>query len=464
MNPPTTNTRPLLGIIHFFLDAIIISLCLVSVIKFYEIPWNENWQIFLIFSLMLHIIIFGLQSYYIKSRYENLSLSIGRMTIAWSLLVVGMLTLGFFTKSTDTYSRFVILFWSLITPFLMALSLCLARCIKKRNERIDANKNNTLIIGTDNHAHNLYKKLCESQKSETCSGLVSVDNNPLIVKDSIRNLGNIEHIRQIVSGNRICKIYIALGLKYSEKVEEIQFALLDLNVDVIWAPDIHNFNLINHSIQSFQGLPMIAINQSPLNSSETAALAKSILDKSIALISIIVFSPLLAFIALAVKLSSDGPILFIQDRTGFDGEIIKVFKFRSMKVHSEQGGQITQAKLNDSRITKVGAFLRKTSLDELPQLFNVIRGEMSLVGPRPHAVEHNEFYSKKINSYLARHRMKPGITGLAQVKGFRGETDTDEKMEKRVKYDLEYINNWSVWMDIKILCKTPISLITHQAF
>ena len=209
---------------------------------------------------------------------------------------------------------------------------------------------------------------------------------------------------------------------------------------------------------------MIAINQSPLNASETAALAKNMLDKSIAFISISLLSPLFIGIALAVKLSSSGSVLFVQDRTGFDGKIIKVFKFRSMEVHSEKEGQITQAKKNDDRITKVGALLRKTSLDELPQLFNVLRGEMSLVGPRPHAIAHNELYSKKINAYLARHRMKPGITGLAQVKGFRGETDTDEKMEQRVKYDLEYINNWSVWMDIKILLKTPISLFQYNAY
>ena len=245
------HIRPLLGITHFFLDLLILSLSLVGIVIFYGIPWTENWLTFLLLSLMLHILVFGLQSYYIMSRYESFGIMIFRLALAWSTLIIVILAIGFLTKTSASYSRFVIFFWSLLTPLLMVLSLCWIRHIKERNDKDHAKNNHSLVIGTDTHAHQLFAKLTQSQQSESCIGLVTVDK-PLINDNSVRILGNMEHIRQIVSGNRIRKIYIALSLKYSEKVEKIQFALLDLNVDVIWAPDCHNFNLINHSIQSFQ--------------------------------------------------------------------------------------------------------------------------------------------------------------------------------------------------------------------
>jgi putative colanic acid biosysnthesis UDP-glucose lipid carrier transferase len=171
---------------------------------------------------------------------------------------------------------------------------------------------------------------------------------------------------------------------------------------------------------------------------------------------------LLLATALAVKLSSPGPVLFKQKRHGWNGKVIKVWKFRSMRVHAD--AQVKQASRQDPRITRVGAFIRRTSIDELPQLFNVLQGHMSLVGPRPHAVAHNDYYTGKIDAYMARHRIKPGITGLAQISGARGETETLDKMEKRVELDLAYINNWSIWLDIKILIKTPFTLLSKDIY
>jgi putative colanic acid biosynthesis UDP-glucose lipid carrier transferase len=179
-------------------------------------------------------------------------------------------------------------------------------------------------------------------------------------------------------------------------------------------------------------------------------------------LAIIVFSPLLLAIAIAVKLSSPGPIIFKQQRHGWNGKIINVWKFRSMRVHDDQ--HVQQASRQDSRITAVGRFIRRTSIDELPQLFNVLQGHMALVGPRPHAVAHNDYYTGKISAYMARHRIKPGITGLAQISGCRGETETIDKMQKRVEIDLAYINNWSLWLDIKILIKTPFTLLSKDIY
>jgi len=189
---------------------------------------------------------------------------------------------------------------------------------------------------------------------------------------------------------------------------------------------------------------------------------KHLFDKIISLLLLVLLSPLLVVTAVAVKMTSSGPVLFKQQRHGYDGSVFDIWKFRSMHVHIDS--QAVQAVKGDLRITKLGVFLRRTSIDELPQLFNVLQGSMSLVGPRPHAVEHNNFYSEKISAYLVRHRIKPGITGLAQTHGCRGETQTLQKMQRRIDYDLEYIHNWSLWLDFKILLKTPLSLMSKDIY
>jgi putative colanic acid biosynthesis UDP-glucose lipid carrier transferase len=179
-------------------------------------------------------------------------------------------------------------------------------------------------------------------------------------------------------------------------------------------------------------------------------------------LAVVLLSPLLLAIAIAVKVSSKGPILFKQKRHGWNDEIIWIYKFRTMKVHQESHGEVTQAQKHDSRVTPIGRFLRKTSLDELPQFVNVLQGRMSVVGPRPHAIEHNGEYVKLIPKYALRHKVKPGITGWAQICGYRGETDTLDKMESRVKHDLYYLENWSIWLDLKIIFMTPLATIQNK--
>jgi putative colanic acid biosynthesis UDP-glucose lipid carrier transferase len=237
---------------------------------------------------------------------------------------------------------------------------------------------------------------------------------------------------------------------------------LDANIDIIWSPDFSGLTLLNHSMADLEGLPMIKLNESPLTSYPTAALTKALFDRLIAGLALLLLSPLLIGTAIAVKLSSPGPVLFKQKRHGWNGTVIEVWKFRSMRIHDDK--QVKQATRSDPRITRVGAFIRRTSIDELPQLFNVLQGSMSLVGPRPHAIEHNDYYTDKINAYMARHRIKPGITGLAQISGCRGETDTLDKMQRRVELDLAYINHWSLWLDFKVLVKTPLTLFGKDIY
>jgi putative colanic acid biosynthesis UDP-glucose lipid carrier transferase len=211
-------------------------------------------------------------------------------------------------------------------------------------------------------------------------------------------------------------------------------------------------DLLNHSITDVAGFPVLNIRTSPMKG--VNRLVKALEDRLIAAMIMLLISPLMLLIAVGVKLTSRGPVFFKQRRLGWDGRIINVYKFRTMHVHQEADGHLTQATANDARVTHFGRWLRRTSLDELPQFINVLQGCMSIVGPRPHALLHNELYKESVQAYMQRHHMKPGITGWAQVNGWRGETDTLNKMQKRVEYDLYYINNWSLGFDLKIIFLT----------
>jgi putative colanic acid biosynthesis UDP-glucose lipid carrier transferase len=235
--------------------------------------------------------------------------------------------------------------------------------------------------------------------------------------------------------------------------------LKDTTASIYFVPDIFMFDLIQARMDSIGGIPVVAVCETPLYGFN--ALIKRVSDIVIAATILLLISPVMLAIAIGVKRSSPGPVLFKQRRYGLDGREILVYKFRSMTV-TEDGPVVRQATRQDSRVTRFGGFLRRTSLDELPQFINVLQGRMSVVGPRPHAVAHNEMYRKLISGYMIRHKVKPGITGLAQVNGLRGETDTIEKMKARVEYDLSYLRNWSVWLDLMIILKTVFVVLRDQ--
>jgi len=270
-------------------------------------------------------------------------------------------------------------------------------------------------------------------------------------------LGGIDDLAWVLERSAAEKIYIALPLAETHRVEAIYSTAANQNIDVIWSPDVLSLELLNPGLRELSGVPMLAMCESPLNRIG-AAYIKSLLDVVISAVAILVLSPLLLLIAATIRLSSPGPVIYRQERHGWDGTIFEIWKFRSMRLHNEDGNRVTQATQNDPRVTMIGRVLRRSSLDELPQLFNVLAGTMSLVGPRPHAVAHNYEYADQINSYMKRHRIKPGITGWAQVNGLRGETNTLDKMSRRVSFDLEYINRWSPWLDFWILVRTPFAL------
>jgi putative colanic acid biosynthesis UDP-glucose lipid carrier transferase len=384
---------------------------------------------------------------------------------AWSSAFAFLLLLAFVTKYTESYSRTVVL---LLFVLGYIAQVCLHFGIRMIQRHMVSQEFNAkaLIIGNDALANHLYERINSNPwMPEEVVGAVPVNDNsderPL-VNSPIPILGAIEDIKGLIKFHNIQTIYIAVSLDGSPMIQKIYFELLNENVNIHWAPNIYALNLINHSVKELAGIPILTLSETPLIGSHMVI--KAIEDRVLAFFTLIFASPIMLVTAILVKLESPGPVFFRQERTGWDGKTFRIWKFRSMRLHTEENGAVKQATRDDPRITRIGRFIRRTSIDELPQLFNVLTGQMSMVGPRPHALQHNLEYSKRIEAYLARHRIKPGITGLAQIRGFRGETKELAQMEKRVKYDLEYINNWSLWLDLSILVRTPFSLKNENAY
>ncbi|EKO3944657.1 undecaprenyl-phosphate glucose phosphotransferase [Vibrio fluvialis] len=263
--------------------------------------------------------------------------------------------------------------------------------------------------------------------------------------------GKVEPLIQLAKEDGIDEVYIALPMVARDRIRHYLDELSDSTVDTFLVPDLYTYNLSVSQLKEVGGVQTFSIFSSPFDG--VGKFVKRVEDIIIGSMIALLISPVLLAVAIGVKLSSPGPVLFKQDRYGLGGKKIKVWKFRSMKV-MENDAVVTQATKNDPRVTKFGAFIRRTSLDELPQFINVLQGSMSIVGPRPHAVAHNEQYRKLVDNYMIRHKIKPGITGWAQINGYRGETETVDKMDKRIRYDIQYMQNWSLWLDIKIIFLT----------
>lgn len=269
--------------------------------------------------------------------------------------------------------------------------------------------------------------------------------------NSVPHLGEVQLALDKARDGELDEVYIALPMVAKDRIRQYLDALSNSTVDTFIVPDLYTYNLNVSQVKSVGGVQTFSVFGSPFDG--VGALIKRIEDIIIGSAITLMISPVLIAVAIGVKLSSPGPVLFKQDRYGLGGKKIKVWKFRSMKV-MENSAVVTQATKNDPRVTKFGAFIRRTSLDELPQFFNVIQGTMSIVGPRPHAVAHNEEYRVLVDNYMVRHKIKPGITGWAQINGYRGETETVDKMEKRIQFDIQYMQKWTLWLDLKIIFLT----------
>jgi putative colanic acid biosynthesis UDP-glucose lipid carrier transferase len=290
--------------------------------------------------------------------------------------------------------------------------------------------------------------------------LAKIDSLPWTGLSHVGSYQKLEALIHKVQSNAIDYVFLSYSGNQQEEIIQAINALADSTASVYIAPNIFLSDLLGSQWITLGNMPMITINDHPFYG--TQWLLKKVEDIILSLIFFLLSLPLMIVVAIGIKLSSPGPVLFKQRRYGLNGETIQVLKFRTMTTQDD-GEVVVQVKRNDQRVTTLGKFLRRTSLDELPQFLNVIQGCMSIVGPRPHAISHNEHYRKLINGYMLRHKVKPGITGWAQVNGFRGETDTLDKMKSRIDYDLYYINHWSIWLDLKIILMTIVNGFTGKS-
>ena len=355
------------------------------------------------------------------------------------------------SHATLDLSRLWLAYWGAATGLaLVSLRLGAYGALRALRSR-GYNRRSVVIVGCGPRAAELLRKTEESPWSGFY--IEAVFGRP----DPSPNLGPypvapIETLADYADTHTIDEVWIALPLEHGADLHQALDALRTSPANVRYVPDVVDLYLLNHGVSRLLDTPVIDLSTSPFQG--VSGLLKAIEDKVLASVLLILAAPFMLLIAIGVKLSSPGSILFRQRRNGWGGRVIEVWKFRSMHAHREAPGQLTQAHPEDPRVTRFGAFLRRTSLDELPQLFNVLQGGMSLVGPRPHAVEHNRAYKPLIERYMLRHKVKPGLTGWAQVNGWRGETDTLEKMQRRVEFDLYYIENWSIAFDLKIIALT----------
>ncbi|HBK46222.1 MAG TPA: undecaprenyl-phosphate glucose phosphotransferase [Xanthomonadaceae bacterium] len=281
-------------------------------------------------------------------------------------------------------------------------------------------------------------------------------------RQTIPCLGEPDELVAYLENNQVEQVWISLPLGERDRIKQLLEKLDRYPIHVKLVPDLFDFGMLNQSGEQIGNVPVINLRQGGVDRDNYFVVAKALQDKLVAIGALLVLWPLMLAIAVGVKLSSPGPVFFRQRRHGLGGREFYMMKFRSMRVHDDNGPVLAQATKNDSRITPFGAFLRRSSLDELPQLFNVLGGSMSVVGPRPHAAQHNTHYEKLIHHYMQRHYVKPGITGWAQVNGFRGETPELRTMKKRIQYDLDYIRRWSLWLDLRIIALTAVKVLGQK--
>ena len=377
-------------------------------------------------------------------RGRRFSERFARVLIAWALSFVALVTFLVMNKMVEQYSRTWLGTWIITAiPMAVIVRLCLYRLLVLARSR-GRNTRQVLVVGWGR----TFDDVCSNFSQNNGLGYELVD---VIHHESDEQ--TLTRLETLLAGKkRYDECWICLPLRMSNLIQPVMFALRHSTVNIRFMPGLQDLPLLNYNMTRLGQFHALDISCSPMDSG--SEIIKRVSDIVFGSLILLLIAPVMAAVAIAVKISSPGPVLFKQYRHGSGGQKVKVYKFRSMKIHQEDSGKVTQATKGDPRVTRVGNFIRKTSLDELPQFINVLQGRMSIVGPRPHALEHNEYYKDLVESYMKRHKVKPGITGLAQVRGFRGETDTLEKMQRRVECDLEYINNWSLWLDIRIIFAT----------
>lgn len=417
--------------------------------------WLDDLQrTMMLFDCVLVVVFFPAFGIYQSWRGKRLVGLMGRVAFAWLVVELLGILMSFGFHHSGELSRLWLGGWAVVTIALLAASKACVHAVLRHLRREGYNHKPVAIVGGTPAT----RRLIAQMRARPDAGF-----NPVCVYDEHAAVNDValddvyierhfDALERLVRSRAIRELWLALPISEERQIHRIVTVFRHDFVNIRFIPDVRSLSFFNQEVVELLGVPAINLAASPIT--DVRVLPKFVFDRLFALSALTMLAPLMLAIAALIKLTSPGPVFFRQKRKGIDGHEFRIYKFRSMKVHEETAGRITQATKHDARVTPVGRFLRRTSLDELPQFINVLKGEMSVVGPRPHALEHDDIYKDLVKGYMFRYRIKPGITGWAQINGFRGETDRVEKMMGRVKLDLYYMQNWSFWLDIKIVAMT----------
>ncbi len=410
--------------------------------------------VLLYFCCAVAFLLFPQLALYLSWRGRSLPSQFFALASSWTVVVLIGVVFSFLIHHIGALSRLWVLYWYLIGLTLLIVCRCAAHASLRYLRTKGRNSKQVLIVGYGPVGQEMYRRATQQNwygydvkaiHAGADDDVATLAGQPVVL------LQKMDQIPPFVDAHGIDEIWITLPMNAAAQLLSLQYLLRNALVDIRWIPNSVGMQILSHRMIDFLGFTAIDLNRS--GASGVGGVLKDALDKLFSAVVLVCLVPAFIAIAIAIKSSSPGPVFFRQPRLGLNGKKFNVYKFRTMKVHQEIG-VVTQATQHDPRITRIGQFLRRSSLDELPQFLNVLLGDMSVVGPRPHALPHNELYKDLIETYMLRHRVKPGITGWAQVNGYRGETDTIDKMAKRVQFDLHYIQHWSLWMDIRIIAWT----------
>jgi putative colanic acid biosynthesis UDP-glucose lipid carrier transferase len=442
-------------LIYKTMDAALIALGLHLSLRLRGLAWDTRFLLVALVVFIIYYIYAHFNELYRSWRGKPLSSQLRSLLFTWTETGLTLFGLGYALKTSEAYSRLAIFSW-LVLVFVFLACLRIATHVGFKHLRSKGRNTRTVaVVGSGPASRSITRTIC----SNPWLGLRFVgfygqgfpSEIAGISSSAWKLAGTLDDLVEQARQGRIEQIFLCSATITSEELRSITSRLADTTASIYVVPDTLIFSILHGDWADFAGIPAIRLFDSPFFGINV--LAKKIEDMVLAALILLIIAVPMCVIAVTIKLTSKGPVLFKQQRYGLKGENIIIWKFRTMTV-CQDGDHVPQACRNDPRVTRMGAFLRSTSLDELPQFINVLQGRMSIVGPRPHAVAHNEFYRSQIFGYMLRHKIKPGITGWAQINGWRGETDSLEKMQKRIEYDLWYIQNWSLWLDIKIILMT----------
>jgi putative colanic acid biosysnthesis UDP-glucose lipid carrier transferase len=440
-------------LLQALVPTIVAVLGLVVFGAWYSQPFDDHYVVLAVLAAALSLLLLQ-PSADLNIRLEaDFTRTFFRMLPRWLLVLAILLVVGYATKFSEDFSRRVIGTWALTTPVLAAMLSVGVAIVLRRRLLLMEQARSVVIAGFNEVSLELVRRIRSAP--EVCMSVHGFfddrSEDRLQLDPEQKLLGRLPELAEYVKKHSISVIFVALPMRHVQRVMDLLDDLRDTTASIYFVPDVFVFDLIQSRTGDLLGMPVVAMCESPFHG--LRGVAKRLLDFVFAFLILVMTLPIWILVAILIRLTSPGSVVFKQRRYGLDGQEIIVYKFRTMTV-SEDGADFKQATKGDSRVTPIGRFLRKTSLDELPQLINILEGSMSLVGPRPHPIALNEQFRKLIKGYMIRHKVRPGLTGLAQVNGCRGETARIEDMEKRIRYDLEYLRTWTPMLDIKILFLT----------